>query len=373
MNAREKVLKSHKALLNGSGKLLYFTDRRIDAQTVKDAWIGYDLGREAFTYPCIAKEGGLLATHLKSERRDAKGKRGQWWEGYADTLPPKGHGKKPEAPAKVIPFGLETLKNLEAGSLVVLCCGEEDALSLRQIGFTALSQPGAGLLEPAYAKEFARLDVVVFYDAGEEAEARKDAIKVLRAGAAEVRVVEWPPEAPHGADINGRLVEDPINFKRWVAGMISSAKPVSTDIEPTVRDGEPDAYATPALEAQSWPTLRPEALHGLPGEIVRAIEPHTEADPVALLANLLVAFGNAIGRGSYVSVGADRHHLNLNVALIGETAKGRKGMSWGPVRNLLHAVDPEWLDERVQNGLSSGEGLIYAVRDRVTTDQDEED
>jgi hypothetical protein len=79
---------------------------------------------------------------------------------YAGDLPKKKDGK----PAKVIPFGLDTLKDLEPGSLGVLCCGEEDALSLRQAGYAAVSQPGAGLLEPVYAKEFAGLDVVVFYD-----------------------------------------------------------------------------------------------------------------------------------------------------------------------------------------------------------------
>ena len=41
----------------------------------------------------------------------------------------------------------------------------------------------------------------------------------------------------------------------------------------------------------AWPKIAEEAFHGLPGEIVRAIEPHTEADPVAVLANLLAALG----------------------------------------------------------------------------------
>ncbi|MEJ7873117.1 MAG: hypothetical protein WKF67_12740, partial [Rubrobacteraceae bacterium] len=47
-----------------------------------------------------------------------------------------------------------------------------------------------------------------------------------------------------------------------------------------------------------WPRLDEAALHGLPGDVVRAFEPHTEADPVAVLANLLAAFGNVIGRGA---------------------------------------------------------------------------
>ncbi len=120
-----------------------------------------------------------------------------------------------------------------------------------------------------------------------------------------------------------------------------------------------------APESELWPTLAEEAYHGLPGDIVRAIEPHTEADPIGVLMNLLCAFGNAIGRGAYFRVGADQHHLKLNAGLVGTTSKGRKGMSEGHIRLLMHAVDTAWEEERVMSGLASGEGLIYAVRDEL--------
>ena len=58
-------------------------------------------------------------------------------------------------------------------------------------------------------------------------------------------------------------------------------------------------------------------------------------------------------------------HVGDDGGLIGETSKGRKGTSWGHIRRLLHAVDPEWVDERIVSGLSSGEGLIWAVRDPI--------
>src|SRR5215211_5382513 len=154
VSAREEVLKAHKALLKGQGKLSYFERRGILEVTVKDAWIGYTDGE--FLYPCIAKTGGLLAVHYKGESRNGKGKRCQRWGLYGDDLPRKGRGKKPSDPAKIIPFGLETLRDLKPNSLIVLCCGEEDALSARQAGYVALSQPGAGLLEPVYAEEFDR-------------------------------------------------------------------------------------------------------------------------------------------------------------------------------------------------------------------------
>jgi hypothetical protein len=137
---------------------------------------------------------------------------------------------------------------------------------------------------------------------------------------------------------------------------------------PAPRQGyEPGVILPRATSAPDpdWPTLDDAAMHGLPGRIVRAMEPHTEADPMALLISLLCAFGNAIGRGAYFRVASDVHHLNLFVALVGESSKARKGMSWNFVEELMGAVDEEWVGEHVASGLSTGEGLIYHVRDRV--------
>jgi Protein of unknown function (DUF3987) len=114
----------------------------------------------------------------------------------------------------------------------------------------------------------------------------------------------------------------------------------------------------------SWPDpLAESAFHGLAGEIVRMIEPCTESDPAALLIQLLVAFGNVIDRGPHWRAEADRHGLNLFAVLVGETSKARKGSSWAHIRNLFSDSDPIWKDHCIQTGLSSGEGLIYAVRD----------
>ena len=47
---------------------------------------------------------------------------------------------------------------------------------------------------------------------------------------------------------------------------------------------------------QHWPTpLQPAAYHGLLGAIVTALKDETEADPAAILVQLLVMFGNCIG------------------------------------------------------------------------------
>jgi hypothetical protein len=120
-----------------------------------------------------------------------------------------------------------------------------------------------------------------------------------------------------------------------------------------------------APAGQAWPTLDPAALYGLPGDVVRAVGPATEADPVAVLAQYLVAAGNAIGRGPHYRVEGDRHCANLYAVLVGETAKARKGTSWGRVRQIMDTADPGWIEQRVHSGLSSGEGLIWNVRDPI--------
>lgn len=114
-----------------------------------------------------------------------------------------------------------------------------------------------------------------------------------------------------------------------------------------------------------FPVMDEAAYRGIFGEIVKTIEPHTEADPVALLLSVLTSFGNAHGRRGYMEVSGTRHHGNLFVGVVGDTARARKGTSWSPVKNIFGTADPDWTQNRIVSGLSSGEGLINVVRDPV--------
>jgi hypothetical protein len=113
-----------------------------------------------------------------------------------------------------------------------------------------------------------------------------------------------------------------------------------------------------------WPEPpKEDAFRGLAGEFISIIEPHSEADPIALLSQFLVGFGNVIGRSAYFSVEADRHYANLFAVLVGPTSKARKGSALSHVKKVLRESDVDWADSSVLSGLSSGEGLIWAVRD----------
>jgi hypothetical protein len=134
------------------------------------------------------------------------------------------------------------------------------------------------------------------------------------------------------------------------------------------------ATAQARVSTVPWPEpLSRHAFHGLAGDIVRAIEPNSEADPAALLTQFLAAFGNVVGPGPHFMAEADKHAMKLFVALVGVTSKGRKGSSWGHVKRLFQRVEHEWVSDRVQSGLSSGEGLIWCVRDAILRREEAED
>lgn len=106
-------------------------------------------------------------------------------------------------------------------------------------------------------------------------------------------------------------------------------------------------------------TMRPT------GDIVRTLAPQSEADPAALLVHVLVGVGNLVGRGPHFRVGGTSHHTNENAIFVGKTSSARKGTAKSDTFNLLGSIDPAWAENRVMSGLSSGEGLIWAVRDQI--------
>lgn len=108
--------------------------------------------------------------------------------------------------------------------------------------------------------------------------------------------------------------------------------------------------------------LDTSARHGFAGEMLDLLEPQTEADSAAILFQFFAAFGNCVGRNGWFPVEATRHHSNLFVCVVGKSSKARKGTSWSQVQRMMTLGAPEWLP-RLQKGLSSGEGLLAAVRD----------
>src|SRR5262249_14280469 len=112
-----------------------------------------------------------------------------------------------------------------------------------------------------------------------------------------------------------------------------------------------------------YPQLHEAALYGLAGEVVRMLDPHTEADPAAVLLTFLTMFGNAVGDGPHVRVGGVRHPARLFSTIAGKTAVSRKGQGYADAGRCFEHADPFWWERSRISGLGSGEGLINALRD----------
>src|SRR5271170_7412565 len=148
-------------------------------------------------------------------------------------------------------------------------------------------------------------------------------------------------------------------------GNLSTAVTAHRRPNPSPHEPEPKPEPQPALRKE--PAAEPQhslqsvfeeyALYGLAGQAVRTLAPHTEAQPEAILLQLLAAFGNVIGPGPHCMVGATRHTLNLFLVLVGESSKARKGTSWNQISQLFAEVDRAWTENRVTSGRLTVRGL----------------
>ncbi len=123
---------------------------------------------------------------------------------------------------------------------------------------------------------------------------------------------------------------------------------------------EPEGEESPRLTV-AWPVLGAAARHGLAGEMLSAIEPHTEADPAALLVTLLSSFGALVGSGPHALADGAEHPARVWPLIVGDTSKARKGTTWQQARRVLSAADKGFTEDRVLAGFGSGEALVDAV------------
>jgi len=289
---------------------------------------------------------------------------GKWVPGLKD--------KDGNLTVTLVPYRLPELLKAK---YVFVVEGEKDADRLASVGLTATCNPmGAGKWRDEYPHWFEHKPVIILPDNDEAG--KRHACQVARSlfGTAKaVKLVELPGLKPKG-DVSDWLAQG--HTKAELLALVKTTPELSeADIRawPCETTRATTTEADPAVPVPRWPIPKAEALYGLAGDIVKAIEPHTEADSVALLLQILACFGNVIGSRAYFPVEADRHHGNLFVTLVGDTSKERKGTSFGHVLRLFKMIDSAWADSRRMRGLASGEGLIEKVRDTAETKDPKKD
>lgn len=130
--------------------------------------------------------------------------------------------------------------------------------------------------------------------------------------------------------------------------------------EPTT---EPEPAVATGASGPPWPTLDHAAMHGLAGDFVRLCDPHTEADQAAVLHVFLATNGCRFGHDYYITGGNTRHAPKVWPVITGETATGAKGTALAVVKSFWRGFDSHFMLMNTATGLSTGEGLIRAVRD----------
>lgn len=268
---------------------------------------------------------------------------------------------------------LYRLPDLKGHDTVFIVEGEKDAETLWALGLPAATNAGgAGKWHDAYSQQLVsagvtRVPISPDCDTPGWAHADRIARSCLAAGL-EPCVVRLPL-SEKGADVSDYLAthttEDLLELLKHTPPYVPPATASTSDPAGIVTPSGPAIVASPITTVE-WPDpLKAPAYYGVFGAIVKALDPHTEADPAAILIQQLVIFGSIIGRTAHFRAEADTHYLNLFAVVVGMSAKGRKGVSTGRARGIYGPIDPTWAANCQKSGLSSGEGLIWAVRDPI--------
>lgn len=323
------------------------------------------------TYDYCAADGTLLYQTVRYDPKDFKQRRpdsqGDWiW--------------KLEGVERVL-YRLPQVLRSDPSVPIVLVEGEKDADRLTELGWVATTTAqGArswGKTATTAKAVLRGRQVVIVPDADDAGEAYEtDARTDLQGVAASVRTVRLP-----GLEHRAKDGEDVTDWLDWHGGtpgqlkvLLSQTTAGSAVTAGKGKSGQQREGEAGAEEKQvkRWPKrLDPAAYYGVLGQIVREQEAYIEADSAALLFNLLLVAGVAIGRGAYMDVGAQRHRAISYVVIVGDSGEN-KGDSWWPiVRVLEHLTDLDQgngtpLRPERFGGLSTGEGLLHQVRDPRT-------
>ncbi len=113
------------------------------------------------------------------------------------------------------------------------------------------------------------------------------------------------------------------------------------------------------------PQISEDGFYGLAGNLINEISKHSEASKAALLFQFLIEVGNIFGDKFYKSIGGSNVYTNDFCLIIGDTSKARKGTGLKAINFFIKKVWKDSFVKRIFNGLSTGEGIIWSLRDPI--------
>ena len=146
---------------------------------------------------------------------------------------------------------------------------------------------------------------------------------------------------------------------------------------PALPDDDDDAGTADDRAPFAPPVMARDAFPELVQDVVTAACTSSEAHPVAVAANFIGLFCCAIGRTAFQRIGDATIHCRPFVVVVGKSGKARKGTAEHTPREIARRADAvlrarHATDDRLRihaGGLSSGEGVGWAIRDPREPDE----
>jgi DNA primase len=293
-------------------------------------------GKSAVAWPYFGDGGKLLATkiRLSSDSHDT----------YFEPADPH------------VPYGLNNplLQNMVSGSYDLLITeGESDCHTLACWGFPVIGISG----DQGWLPEYADLPVVqnakrILLCEDQDEGGKKFTARVLK-------------DIPTALVLRFEGAKDPseLHLKHVHAvGEEWLAQPFLQSIDIAIQAATLERAMRQPKQAKSKPgPMRSEAFYGLAGKIVALLQPQLEASSEAILANVLGSVGVLFQHEACFRVTADVHWPDDYYLTVGNSAVARKGTTTNAVLEIVERAQSGF-KARTLTGLSTGQGLIAALR-----------
>ena len=162
------------------------------------------------------------------------------------------------------------------------------------------------------------------------------------------------------------------------------ARPASVSGADTSSVRQSTSGRAKSISDPPWPEMDAPLLYGITGDIVGLATANSEADPAAVAMTHLVWAGAAFGRVRFVRIGDKHHHARLMGVCVGDSSRARKGTSTDGVKRLWETSSHFLCGAAAEAGvceppnlkvspgpMSTGEGIIYEIRDGVDDPNDD--
>lgn len=316
-------------------------------------------------YEVRNRGGELVAVHQRRDLPD--GKKTFTWRQPDGTI-----GLNGTATADLPLYNSQFVDSWPATDTVVLVEGQRACDTLVQLGIHAVATvTGAGGTPSLESLAVLSGRVVVIWPDNDSAgEMHMRRVAALLSEVAAVGWVSWP-EAPDKGDAadfvaSGASADDVRDLLARAADVPSLADETNESNEQSplrLTVSSSSSFVSSASSAATWPEpLAPASFHGLAADVVRAAEPWSEADPAAMLIQSLSVFSAIVGGRVYAMAGDRYHPARIWTVTVGPTGKGRKDTAGQPGLRVATLAERDFAS-RIVEGLSSGEGVVHAVRD----------